>query len=566
MIWGAAFSPDGRWLFTCCDDGAARRWEVATRKQIGAPLWHTKDVGYYTLALSPDGRTLVTGGKDGQTVRWDVATGKRMDSFPHGSPVRAIVFSRDGRTIITGTRDGTLHVWHPETRRVSDLPPQGTEVSSLAVSPDGRTFASGTGGGVVRLWDLATLRQVGQTWKLVSAVRALAFRPGRRTLATGQADGTIRLWTLPRSKAIGLPLRTNGPVHGVAFSPDGTRLLTGSAGGAQWWDLSTGHPQGCPMHAERYEPGGPVRSRDGRRTFDRVNLVEATAVSPDGKRVATARWSGVEGDPRGRAEVWDAATGERLLQTPEQPYPLAGVAYSPDGKRLLTWDPRPGTALLWDVATLRQPRPLLRSLGVRIHRAVFRSPDGGALLLGCADGTARWWSVARDEEIDPDQRPRHGYPITAVALDPDPRRPRVVTGCYAGTVRLWDVPGGALLHDVRGNAGEVAALAFSPDGKTLLTASYDGTARFWDPESGQQLGPPLRHTGAVLCAAFHPDGRRVATGTKDGMAQLWRVPAAPEEGSVADVHRRVEEETRLKLDERGVVHTLPGESGQERGP
>jgi WD40 repeat protein len=138
VIWGAAFSPDGKQLITCCDDGAARRWDVATRAQVGGPLWHDTDVGYYTLALSPDGRTLVTAGKDRRAVRWDVATGRRVDSLPHGSPVRAIVFSRDGRTILTGTQDGTLHVWHPETPRVSDLPPQGTEVGSLAVSPDGR--------------------------------------------------------------------------------------------------------------------------------------------------------------------------------------------------------------------------------------------------------------------------------------------------------------------------------------------------------------------------------------------------------------------------------------------
>ena len=74
----------------------------------------------------------------------------------------------------------------------------------------------------------------------------------------------------------------------------------------------------------------------------------------------------------------------------------------------------------------------------------------------------------------------------------------MVTGCHAGTVRLWDRASGALLHDVRGNAGEVTAFAFSPDGTTLVTASLDATARFWDVASGRQLGPPLHHTDAVL--------------------------------------------------------------------
>jgi WD40 repeat protein len=128
------------------------------------------------------------------------------------------------------------------------------------------------------------------------------------------------------------------------------------------------------------------------------------------------------------------------------------------------------------------------------------------------------------------------------------------------------VPGGALLHDVRGNAGQIAAVAFSPDGKTLVTASHDGSARFWDPGSGKQLGPTLRHTDAVLCVAFHPDGRRVVTGTKGGMVQVWQVPPASDEGSVEDVRRWVEQETRRRLDERGAIYTLPDEPPGGRGP
>ena len=125
-----------------------------------------------------------------------------------------------------------------------------------------------------------------------------------------------------------------------------------------------------------------------------------------------------------------------------------------------------------------------------------------------------------------------------------------MTGCHAGTVRLWDRASGALLHDVRGNAGEVTAFAFSPDGTTLLTASLDATARFWDVASGRQLGPPLHHTDAVLCVAFHPDGRSVATGTRDGSAWLWRRTAAPMEGDPARIARVVEERTGLRSVER----------------
>ncbi len=554
MIWGAAFTPDGKRLVTTCDDGAARSWDVATHKLIGEPLWHGAEVGYYTLAVSPDGNMLVTGGKDLRGLRWNLKTGEWIEpSLPHSSPVHMIAFSQDGQRIITGTRDGGLHVWNAQTARVSDLPPQGTSVTSLAVSSDGRTFATGTAGGVVRLWDTTMLGPIGQTYKLVTAVTGLAFAPDGSTLAIGQEDGTIRIWEAPRPKALGAPLTTLSAVRSLAFSPDGGRLLTASTKGAQWWGLVSGQPLSPLMTSERYDGGGTVSSPDGRRTYEVVNMVEATAFSPNGLTLAMARWDGNERHVRGRAEIWDTGTAERLRQSPEQPLPLAGVAYSPDSKRLLTWDSQPQSALLWDVSSLQTPRPLARTLTAPIHQAAF-SPDGKSLLLACLDGTARLWDIGQDTETSLHYHAQHGYPVTAVAFNAPGTR--FVTGCQDGTVRLWNAFDGTRLRDLRGNAGEVVAVAFNADGSTLLTACHDGTARFWDVESGRQLGPPLRHTDAVLSIVFDPDGKSIATGTKDGLVQRWATPARPKSGSIAEIRDWVERQTGLALDDQGEVHTL----------
>ena len=558
MIWGAAFTPDGRTLVTMCDDGAARRWDVADRRLIGEPLWHTHEpVGYYTLALSADGKTLVTGGIDGRVVRWDFARGTRLGSpSVHDSPVEALAVSRDAQKIVIGTQHGTLHVWQPETGRV-DLPPQGEAVKSLALSPDGRTLVTGTlaaNGGLLRFWNLTTFRQPGQTYKLRPGVRALAFHPDGRTLAVGHLDGTIHLWKLPQDKAIGPPLHLKGPVHSLTFDrSDGTRLLAGTPWGAQWWDLERRQPQGPLMHRTRYEPEQTVLSADRRRTYQKMNQVEATALSPDGRLVALAGWSGAEGRPTGRLELWDAVAGDRLPQMIERPKPLTGVIFSPNSAQVLTWGADAGSAELLDAADLRTGRPVLRSLNTSINQAVF-SADGKTLLVACTDKTARAWDVARDEEINPGRHPEHAYAITAVTLDPS--RARVVTGCYAGTVRTWDATTGTLLNDVRGNAGEITAIAVSSDGTMLVTASHDRTARFWDVASGRQLGPTLYHTNAVLCVAFHPDGQSIVTGTSDGMIHRWHLPAPPQEGSPEQIRQLIQEQSRLWRDERGLLHTL----------
>jgi WD40 repeat protein len=248
---------------------------------------------------------------------------------------------------------------------------------------------------------------------------------------------------------------------------------------------------------------------------------------------------------RGRVELHDAATGRRLRQTPDQPHAISGLAYSPDSKWLLTWGPVPKTARLWDAAALKDSRPFFRSLDSPIDRAVFRR-DGRRLLLGCRDGRARLWDLDGDREIKPEHRPRHAYPITAVAFDPE--RSRLVTGCHAGTVRIWDAARGAMLSELRQNAGEIVVLTFSPDGSMLLTASYDGTARFLDSESGKQLGPALHHPDAVLCAAFHPDGKSIVTGTRDGIVQRWSIPSLPKSGGVAEMGRWVRDRLGMEFD------------------
>ena len=75
-----AFSPDGKLLATCCEDGTARAWEVAT----GRRLLEAEHAGPVTHAcFSPDGKLLLTASTDGTARAWVVARGS-----PHTPPLR----------------------------------------------------------------------------------------------------------------------------------------------------------------------------------------------------------------------------------------------------------------------------------------------------------------------------------------------------------------------------------------------------------------------------------------------------------------------------------------------
>jgi WD40 repeat protein len=73
---------------------------------------------------------------------------------------------------------------------------------------------------------------------------------------------------------------------------------------------------------------------------------------------------------------------------------------------------------------------------------------------------------------------RSGPPVNAVAFDAAGRS--LLAGTEAGTVELWDVPGGGLVKAFAWGRGPVRAAAFAPDGDTCAAGTEDGQVIVWD--------------------------------------------------------------------------------------
>jgi WD40 repeat protein len=147
------------------------------------------------------------------------------------------------------------------------------------------------------------------------------------------------------------------------------------------------------------------------------------------------------------------------------------------------------------------------------------SPDHNHLLTTGVEGTARLWSVGREEKLL--RELAHNGQVRAGVFSSSGKV--LATASFDRTARLWSVPSGEPLRSFP-HPGMVEDVAFSPDGTLVATACGDGGARLWSVSTGQRVGPVLKHHGSVLTVKFSPNGTGLATGGRDRTVRFWEVP------------------------------------------
>ena len=107
---GAHFSPDGKWVVTCSEDGTARVWDAATGEPVSQPMRHKDKLGH--AEFSPDGRLILTGSQDGTARLWDARTGYPVsEPLKHDGQVTGIQFSPDGKRCLSIANSDRLRIW-----------------------------------------------------------------------------------------------------------------------------------------------------------------------------------------------------------------------------------------------------------------------------------------------------------------------------------------------------------------------------------------------------------------------------------------------------------------------
>jgi WD40 repeat protein len=365
-------------------------------------------------------------------------------------------------------------------------------------------IASGGFDHTVLVWDATSGALLHTILGDTDSVTSVAFSHDSQSILSGSADDSARVWNLQTAPGRILLQGHTDVITSMAISADSKYILTGGNDAkAILWGASDGRP--VRTFVGRVLPAfssGPLSGR--------AHPVYGVAISPDDRYV----YFGGEGL---ETDLWAVATGQPVqsFSNDQDQTGIAGSAFSPDGKYIVSTSGIDNKAILTDVATGQTVRVF--EADVAELASVSFASDGKSILAGGFGGsngmdtTGTQWDVSTGHIL----HTYVGVPKLAAEKEEDN-----VVGNYAvfspdgkyilldvgKTARLVNAATGDEIHVYVGHQYNVYHLAISPDDKYVLTSSVDGqSAKLWDLTTGQVLSsfPYLNYADVN----FSPDGK-----------------------------------------------------------
>jgi WD40 repeat protein len=255
---------------------------------------------------------------------------------------------------------------------------------------------------------------------------------------------------------------------------------------------------------------------------------QALAIRSDGMQLASL-------DSEGRANVWNVGDGSLAFVAAPEAIPATtdapatkpgagGLEFSADGGKLLIGHGRRLQVI--DAKTGR----FLQGYDepTEIACAAF-APDNTTLAVGrrsTQENAAQECAALRQFSL---QRliPAHAGQVAALAFTPDGAG--LLSGGADHQVRLWNVADGAPLRSYPGSEAEVTSVAVTQDGERVLAGGLDKKIRIWpfalpategEPAAGVTPTATFELASTIHSISTSADNTRLAAATDDGVVSV----------------------------------------------
>ncbi|HKJ56026.1 MAG TPA: BTAD domain-containing putative transcriptional regulator [Nitriliruptoraceae bacterium] len=441
----------------------------------------------------PNGTVFVTEGPEesGMVDIRKAQSGDRDRVFAgHDADINVVRFSHDGSLLATAGDDGLLRVWDTATAELQAEFEGDGQVWGVSFTPDdSRVAASWVNEEVVRVLDLVSGESVLEVpaWTVNLAI-STSFSPDGTRLAIAAMDrGVIVVDVGTGQEVFTIPTAT--VTFAVAWSPDGRWIASGSGDGVtRLTDAATGEG-----HVDLVGHRGDVKQFDW---------------DPANSRLATG---GVDGTARVWTVTDDGATELHALVARSSQGAIGGVAFSPDGNRLLTGDVVVTAAKVWDVGVSGGAEVVNLPVSTPTTPIARFTASGDGVVLTGDGASAEVWDVATGQ-------PRGSFGLDsngAYEIEVDPAGELIAT--ISGEdprVHVWD----------RETRIEVLTLSWadffpehvgwSSDGALLAISGFDGEAQLGRirvvDRTGSLVAEMVEEDDFVIGdLVFGPDGDRL---------------------------------------------------------
>ena len=366
-----AFSADGVFLISGCDDKTVKLWDIQTGRVAKTFHGHTTIINCVTISLDC---TIIASGSMDKTIRlWGARTGECCCVIDkHNGYINSVIFSpMNSQLLISASDDCTIRQWGIDGHQI------GPEYKGeyVTFSSDGAYFLS---------WgEAATMVRSSSSGIVTTKFQGCGihgyccFSPNDKFVAIGSGY-TIYIWDITGSDPhlVKTFFGHTGSIRSVAFSS--SLIISSGVGPIEFWQIGNLLTNPVPTNsAPAPSPSAPIR-------FVHLNANNGIAISSD---------------LAGVVSIWEIQTGlcKASFHTPSDNlrHCLRDIRLI-DTRLILVWYTLQEICV-WDV----EKRELLQTVDAPSKHRAFPpriSADGSKVFL-LGDESIRAWSIWTGEVV-----------------------------------------------------------------------------------------------------------------------------------------------------------------------